>query len=62
MYPSSCRQVGGKGSIYCSFHGIKKKKNNLLNTFLRTLLKEKTLFKTVTIGQDDVKVKKKKLK
>lgn len=61
MYPSSCRQVGGKGSIYCSFRGIKKK-NNLLNTFLRTLLKEKTLFKTVTIGQDDVKVKKKKLK
>lgn len=61
MYPSSCRQVGGKGSIYCSFRGIKKKKQPF-KYFSKNTLKKKTLFKTVTIGQDDVKVKKKKLK
>lgn len=61
MYPSSCRQVGGKGSIYCSFRGIKKNKQPF-KYFSKNTLKKKTLFKTVTIGQDDVKVKKKKLK
>lgn len=41
MYPSSCRQVGGKGSIYCSFRGIKKKKQPF-KYFSKNTLKKNT--------------------